>query len=101
MPRDVSLYDFVDRTHGHQAALDGQGLRGTCRREGVTGDMSGPKRVHPELCAVTVAKRFERRLVRIEEITTIGVGLPGAIDPISQVLLQGSVPFFKGIEFVR
>ena len=77
MPRDVSLYDFIDRTHGHQAALDGRGLRGTCRREGVTGDMSGPKRVHPELCAVTVAKRFERRLVRIEEITAIGRATPG------------------------
>lgn len=76
MPRHVSLDDLVDRTHGHQTALDSRGLRGTGWREGVTGDMSGPKRVHPELCPVTVAKRFERRFVREEEIATVGKATP-------------------------
>lgn len=33
--------------------------------------------------------------ISFSEITTIGVGLPGAIDPINGVMLQGSVPFFK------
>ncbi len=33
--------------------------------------------------------------ISFSEIKTIGVGLPGAIDPINEVMLQGSVPFFK------
>jgi fructokinase len=35
------------------------------------------------------------RSISFSEITSIGVGLPGAIDPVNGVMLQGSVPFFK------
>lgn len=36
--------------------------------------------------------------ISFNEITSVGVGLPGSIDPIQQVMLQGSVPFFKNID---
>lgn len=36
--------------------------------------------------------------ISISEIQTIGVGLPGSIDPIAQIMLQGSVSFLKNID---
>ncbi len=40
---------------------------------------------------------LEKQSISFQEIKTIGVGLPGSIDPIQQIMLQGSVPFFKNI----
>jgi fructokinase len=44
---------------------------------------------------------LETKSVSWNEITSIGVGLPGSIDPITQILLEGSVPFFKGIDLKK
>jgi fructokinase len=35
------------------------------------------------------------RSLSFSQITTIGIGLPGSIDPIQGIMLEGSVPFFK------
>src|ERR1035437_9397775 len=40
-------------------------------------------------------KALQSQSISFNEITTIGVGLPGSIDPIQQIMLQGSVIFFK------
>jgi len=36
--------------------------------------------------------------ISFKEIKTIGVGLPGSVDPIAQIMLQGNVSFFKNID---
>jgi len=41
---------------------------------------------------------LQSQSISLNQITTIGVGLPGSIDPIQQIMLQGSVPFFKGTQ---
>ena len=37
----------------------------------------------------------------LQNIQGMGVGLPGSIDPIAQVMTQGSVPFFKNKELIQ
>lgn len=44
---------------------------------------------------------LESKSISFNEIKTIGVGLPGSIDPIHQIMLQGSVPFFKNIDLKK
>ena len=46
-------------------------------------------------------KSLESRSIGFSEITTIGVGLPGSIDPIQGIMLEGSVSFFKGHDLRR
>lgn len=41
---------------------------------------------------------LQENQVKWNQIQTLGVGLPGSIDPKKQILREGSVPFFKGID---
>ena len=43
-------------------------------------------------------KSLEDQSISFNEISTIGVGLPGSVDPIQQIMVQGSVPFFKNVD---
>jgi fructokinase len=39
--------------------------------------------------------------IEIKSIQGIGMGLPGSIDPRTQIMAQGSIPFFKGISLQK
>ncbi len=41
-------------------------------------------------------KSLSHHSLTFSQISTIGIGLPGSIDPIRGVMLEGSVSFFKG-----
>ena len=41
---------------------------------------------------------LDAQSISFNEIKTIGVGLPGSVDPVNQIMLQGSVSFFKNID---
>ncbi len=44
---------------------------------------------------------LDKQSISFNQITTIGVGLPGSVDPVQQVMVQGSVPFFKNIDLKK
>jgi len=41
---------------------------------------------------------LDLKSISFNDIKTIGVGLPGSVDPVKQVMSQGSVNFFKDID---
>jgi fructokinase len=46
-------------------------------------------------------KSLDEKAISFNEIKTIGIGLPGSIDPLKQTMLQGSVSFFKNIDLKK
>ena len=46
-------------------------------------------------------KGLAAQSISFNEIKTIGVGLPGSIEPVNEIMLQGSVSFFKNIDLKK
>ena len=43
-----------------------------------------------------IEKALAKHKIRIDQVNSIGLGLPGSIDPVTQIMAQGSVTFLKG-----
>lgn len=65
-------------------------------RERIPTDRDGTFENYLTQLASLVHKMIGDAKLTLKQIKGIGVGLPGSIDPVAQVMAQGSIPFFKG-----